>query len=310
MEFIHGITLVHLKMRCWSGEKKASRDRDIDLGVGGHLPPEKLLDLGRKKIFPPKSLVPLASKRKAAERVCLEVGTRFMNGYAVPDDAIPELINKLEAIQKAFDDELAVFMADFEINKSNWLADNSEFEHLIRDQVPDKVDVERSFEFKFNLFKVNAVEGYEPETAEIANQVLHEVGVTCKQLSDRLLERKRSISGELLIDMLCPLIDKLEALSFGNGRIIKVLDEFLVLQQSIPFDEEIDNTHYSMGHVMTFLSMCSDSYKLEHILDGSFSVMQLIEQINQGEELSPISHNTELNTKPARSVGLSAGAYF
>lgn len=29
MEFIHGTTLVYLKMRCWSGEKKASRDSDI-----------------------------------------------------------------------------------------------------------------------------------------------------------------------------------------------------------------------------------------------------------------------------------------
>lgn len=57
MEFIHGTTLVYLKMRCWSGEKKASRDSDILLGVNGKLPPQKLLDLGRKKILDRKSVV-------------------------------------------------------------------------------------------------------------------------------------------------------------------------------------------------------------------------------------------------------------
>lgn len=54
MEFIHGTTLVHLKMRCWSGEKKASRDSDIGLGIDGKLPPQKLLDLGRRRSFLPK----------------------------------------------------------------------------------------------------------------------------------------------------------------------------------------------------------------------------------------------------------------
>lgn len=120
MEFIRGTTLVHLKMRCWGGEKKASRDSDIHLGADGKLPPEKLLDLGRKKIFPPKALDPLMSKRKAAERACLAEGTRFMGGFAVPDDVVEGLLAKLEDIKEMFYSELQVFLADFDRNKEAW----------------------------------------------------------------------------------------------------------------------------------------------------------------------------------------------
>ena len=69
MEFIRGTTLVHLKVRCWSGEKKASRDLDIQLGKDGKIPPQKMLDLGRKKIFPPTALDPMNNKRKAAATI-------------------------------------------------------------------------------------------------------------------------------------------------------------------------------------------------------------------------------------------------
>ena len=242
MEFIRGTTLVHLKMRCWGGEKKASRDSDIHLGADGKMPPEKLLDLGRKKIFPPKALDPLMSKRKAAERACLAEGTRFMGGFAVPDDVVEGLLAKLEDIKEMFYSELQVFLADFDRNKEAWIAENDEFAHIIRDQVPDRETVSKSFEFSIKLYKLQPLEGFEPDENEVANQILHEVGLTCKQMSDRMLDRKRSISGKNLSEQLDPLIKKLDTLSFGNGRILKVLNEFFALQKAIPM-EMIDQDH-------------------------------------------------------------------
>ncbi len=99
MEFIRETTLVHLKIRCWSGEVKAQKT-DITLGQGGSIPPKQLLELGRKKIFPPQALQPLKNLRKAAERACLAVGTRFMGGYAVPDESIESLEKELNDIER------------------------------------------------------------------------------------------------------------------------------------------------------------------------------------------------------------------
>lgn len=314
MEFIRGTTLVHLKMRCWGGEKKASRDSDIHLGADGKLPPEKLLDLGRKKIFPPKALDPLMSKRKAAERACLAEGTRFMGGFAVPDDVVEGLLAKLEDIKETFYSELQVFLADFDRNKEAWIAENDEFAHIICDQVPDRETVSKSFEFSIKLYKLQPLEGFEPDENEVANQILHEVGLTCKQMSDRMLDRKRSISGKNLSEQLDPLIKKLDTLSFGNGRILKVLNEFFALQKAIPM-EMIDRDHPTFGQVLTFLSMCSDSDKLERIIDGQFSVSKLIEGMKGSVTVSSSSGpepTIPKSTQPAAVTThtITAGAYF
>ena len=314
MEFIRGTTLVHLKMRCWGGEKKASRDSDIHLGADGKLPPEKLLDLGRKKIFPPKALDPLMSKRKAAERACLAEGTRFMGGFAVPDDVVEGLLAKLEDIKETFYSELQVFLADFDRNKESWISENDEFAHIIRNQVPDRETVSKSFEFSIKLYKLQPLEGFEPDENEVANQILHEVGLTCKQMSDRMLDRKRSISGKNLSEQLDPLIKKLDTLSFGNGRILKVLNEFFALQKAIPM-EMIDQDHPTFGQVLTFLSMCSDGDKLERIIEGQFSVSKLIEGMKRSVTVSSLSGPAPTipkSTQPAAVTThtISAGAYF
>src|SRR5690606_12464692 len=126
----------------------------------------------RKKIFPPKALDPLMSKRKAAERACLAEGTRFMGGYAVPDEAIEGLAIKLDIIKGQFQSALEVFLTDFDRNKEAWIAENQEFAHIIRDQVPDREAIEKAFEFSFKLYKLQPLEGYEPDEEEVANQVL------------------------------------------------------------------------------------------------------------------------------------------
>lgn len=313
MEFIRGTTLVHLKIRCWGGEKKASRDNDIQVGDGGKLPPERLLDLGRKKIFPKKALDPLLKKRKSVERLCLASGTRFMGGFAIPDDKVDEVVTRLDIIKSEFESELKTFLQEFDQNKQMWIDENDEFAHIIRDQVPDRDDVAKAFSFSYHLFKLEALDGFEPDEHEVANQVLHEVGMTCKAMSDRLMERSRAINGKTLADQVVPLINKLDTLSFGNGRIIKVLGELRSLHDSIPL-ELIDQEHPTYGHVLTFLSMCSDSMKLERIIEGEFSVAKLLEGMKAPAASVSHSVNSSVagkNGSPETSAASQpAGAYF
>lgn len=311
MEFIRGTTLVHLKIRTWGGEKKASRDNDIQMGKDGKLPPEKLLDLGSKKIFPPRAFDPLLNKRKAAERACLAEGTRFMGGYAVPDENVEELVTKLEEIKEMFHSELQVFLADFDRNKETWIAENDEFAHIIRNQVPDRVAVAKSFQFDFKLYKMQPVEGYEPDEQEIANQILHEISIACKGISDRMMERKRAIRGANLADQLIPTITKLDVLSFGNGRIIKVKNEFQHMLNAIPLAEMIDKDHPVYGQMLTFLSMCSDSVKLERIIDGEFSINRLIVDMQRSTTVHSASGaDSETKQTTTRTTQASVGAYF
>ena len=315
MEFIRGTTLVHLKIRIWGGDTKASRDRDIKVGTDGKMPPENLLDLGRKKIYPPKALDPFKSQRKAAERACLAEGTRFMGGFSIPDDDLDNLVTKIEIIKDEFYSNLEKFLANFEQNKQSWIEDNFEFSHIIRDQVPDRETVEKAFEFSIKLYKLQPLEGFEPDETEVANQILHEVGLSCKEMSNRMLDRKRAISGKNLSEQLNPLIKKLDTLSFGNGRILTVLKEFQLMRNSIP-DEMIDREHTTFGHVLTFLSMCADSHKLERIIEGEYSVNKLIAGIKRAENGSgvgqsqPQSAISTTNGAIKTKTTVSVGAYF
>tara|TARA_R110002167_G_scaffold204404_1_gene408452 strand:+ start:15891 stop:16829 length:939 start_codon:yes stop_codon:yes gene_type:complete len=312
MEFIRGTTLVHLKIRCWSGEKKANRELDIKVGKDGKLPPKKLLDLGRKKIFPPEALNPLSNLRKVGERACLAQGTRFMGGYAVPDDAVDEAVQSLEDAQLKFGQELTKFMDGFDTNRDKWLRENAEFAEIFDGQLPDRETVKSAFHFSFKLYKLDPVEGFEPDEEEIANQVLHEIGQECWGMADRMIKRKTAMSGKKLKESLEPFMEKLDALSFGNGRILTVLNEFRALHGSVSL-ERIDKDHPKWGQTLTFLTMCSDSSKLEQIISGDFSVSQMINAMSAAaakvEPIAPASMPAT-STISTPVTGAVAGAYF
>jgi len=316
MEFIRGTTLVHLKIRCWSGQKKADRSKDVQVGADGKLPPKKLLDLGRKTIYPTSALDPMLNKRRAAERACLSVGTRFMGGYAVPDESVQTLIARLNAINVEFDEELNTFLSQYDSTRDAWLAEeeNREFAHIFEDQIPDSEEVAQSYGFDFKLYKINPLEGFEPDEGEIANQVLHEVGLACREMTNRLLKRSRAISGKSLREQLDPFITKLDTMSFGNSRILAVLREFQHLQELIPL-ERIDKDHPKFGPTVTFLSMCDDASKLDRIYRGEFSVMDLISKSQpepQSLDLAPAASSKPSGSTPPSiaSAPVRMGGYF
>lgn len=286
MEFIHGITLVHLKMRIWGGEKKANRDADIKIGSDGALPPQKLLDLGRKKIFPPSALSPFLALRKRAEKICLSRGVRFMGGYAIPDSFVENVLTDLAPIEQQFKLELRKFLSEFEFNINQWIQDNLEFAHLIKNQVPERDKVEKTFQFSTHAYKMEAIEGYEHDTDEVADQLLHEISMTCKQFTDRLLSRKGGIAGESLREQIQPLIEKLDVLSFGNQRVIAVLGEFRSLEQCLPVSK-IEREDPSFGHILSFMSICSDTDKLEAVIAGDLSVSKILASMRGNDLFTP-----------------------
>lgn len=310
MEFIRGTTLVHLKIRCWSGAKKADREHDVIVGVGGKMPPQKLLEIGRKKIFPPSALSPLTNRRKAAERACLDVGTRFMGGFAIPDAEVDDVVGKLEQLQQEFEVAKADFLSNYDARLSTWVNDNQEYEHLFFDQLPDRDQIKQKFWFKYGLYKLQPCEGFEPDEDEVANQILHECSVACSDMVDAMLKRKTAISGNKLKEQLAPLVKRLDALSFGNGSVLKVCEEFRALHDSIPL-ERIHSEHERFSQTITFLSMCSDSNKLERIIEGQFSVAELI-----SPKLADIdtSSNESMPVIPQQATidvtSVSTGGYF
>lgn len=277
MEFIRGTTLVHLGISLWSGAKTADREKDIKMGLDGKLPPKELLSMGCKSIYPKEALRPMSNRKKAAERACLAVGTKFMGGYAIPDEKIPDLEAKLDGIQKEFDEDLREFLSNYDVKRDQWLEsdENKEYAYIFEDQIPSSSEVKQAYNYKFTLFKFDPAPGYTPSESDIANQILHEIGNSCREISKRLIERSKAISGGNLREQFQPLIEKLDTLSFGNGKVLAVLREFRRLQDIIPL-ELLDKQHPVYGQTVAFVSMCDTSDKLLSIADGQLSVFDFV----------------------------------
>jgi hypothetical protein len=317
MEFIRGTTLVYPIIRNWSGETKAEREVDVMIGKDGKILPQKLLDLGRKSIYPKDALDPMTKCRKAVERACLDKGTRFMGGYAIPDEYVDEAIKKIDEVKMTYERHLSVFMREFETKRESWLneEDQKPYRDILTKHVTDKETVSSAFRFGYQVFKLNSVEGFELDEAEISNQIFHELAMDCRGMAKSLLDRKTATTGDTLKKRFDPFVERLNALSFGNSRILKVLDEFRALRDSIPL-ERIDKDHPKFGQVVTFLKMCSDSETLEQIIDGRFSVTGMINALARQQAAQPVQPISDGDTAsvivPAIPpiVTTVAGAYF
>lgn len=300
MDFIQGTTLVTLAVRKWSGKITAE---DADYNPAGELPPSKLLERGRKPIFPPKALAAFDTLRRQAENVLLTKGVRFMKGFAVHNDHVDEVVAELEKLKDQFNERLQDVIDNFDRYRDDWLADNREFESVIKRFISKENVLER-FEFEFYLSRIQPLEGYEVPEVKVSNQVLHEVSQLCKLEADRLVERRTAIKSEELKCKLTPMIAKLDALSFGNGRVLKLLSEFLTLQGAIPEMETFDVDSGIRANIIAFLSTCSSSARLEAVINDSFSVNSMLVGLGNDPVVAEAAkHN-------ATQSLASAGAFF
>ena len=102
------ITLVLLTIGIWSGRKKL---RPEDLKLGTEIPPEDLVSLGSKRMCNPEALKVFHRLKKGAERACLHLGTRFLGGFAIPNDQAEALADELETLKGEFEARPSQFLS-------------------------------------------------------------------------------------------------------------------------------------------------------------------------------------------------------
>jgi|TARA_R110000782_G_scaffold263717_1_gene356499 hypothetical protein len=300
MDFINGTTLVTLHIRKWSGKITAE---DADYNPAGELPPAKLLERGRKPIFPPKALTVFDTLRKQADSLLLAKGVRFMKGIAIHNDHVDDVVTELEKIKAEFDTRLEDVLDNFDRYREDWLLENQEFESVIKRFI-SKENVLDRFEFEFYLSRIQPMEGYAVPEEKISNQVLHEVSQLCKTEADRLVERRNPIKSDDLKGKLAPMIEKLDTLSFGNGRVLKLLSEFKTLEGAIPEMESFDVDSTIRANVIAFLSTCSSSARLEAVINDSFSVNSMLVGMSHGNVVAQAANNNATQTLA------QSGAFF
>lgn len=227
MEYIDACTFVHLKINCWSAQKTLN-ESDIILGKGGELPPKEAARLGNKYVYNRDKLKVFETLRASAKRSCLAIGTNMLGAYAVHNAGLTSLQKKLDETKVKFESEVQNLLRTYDQDARDWIHRN--FKQPVQ-PVPAE-DVERAFRFDYTLYQITG--SALPSTDDFADSVLSGVAAEVKQLWKASIAGRSKISQRFLNSSFEDLYGKLKMLSFGDGRILRVLSVMDHLKTNIP----------------------------------------------------------------------------
>lgn len=158
MNIIDKVVIVHPIVKSWTGKKK------LDPSDIGYNPPKDLVSLGNKRIVPRSTLRPFSSFKKRLERTMLKYGVRLIGGYAVAEDAVDSLTEKLKEFEQEFALIKAEFMQNFGQYVDEQVVNYPDWETSIRTAAAEvSACLEGKFECGYKAYKLIPPESKEKE---------------------------------------------------------------------------------------------------------------------------------------------------
>lgn len=244
MQVLDKVIVINLDISLWSGRKKL-RPEDLK---GVNLPPDKLASLGSKRVYDPEALNVFANLKAKAERACLKAGTRFLSGYAIPEDKVSALLVELAEIGDEYAREKGTFLNKYQSTLSEWIVEAGEWADIIRAAVETEEAVSDKLSFGFTPFRVGpcAIEN-ENEDADtlaqdllenqvngLAGQLLKEIGLAARQAFEASFKGRTEVTRKALRPFVS-MRDKLKGLMFvAPQQIVGMLTNINAAIDAIP----------------------------------------------------------------------------
>lgn len=246
------IVLVMLDVSIWSGRKKL-KPEDLNL-VGGKIPPEDLVSLGSKRVCDPEPLKPFHRIKQQAERACLRVGTRFLGGYAVPQEYAEDLATKLDLLRTEFIAERTTFINGYDRALEDWISKLPEFEAPIRRAVEPANVVGGRLRYGYQLVEIRPAE--QPGTLDeeihgLGDGIFSEVEQMARDLEGSF-EGKDKLHRRAL-GTFRRIREKLACLSFVDQRIQPVVDSIDDWFGRLPATAPIEGAIFNEGMGLALL---------------------------------------------------------
>ena len=277
----------HLEQLCvfqvdfdiWSGQTRLSPD-DFKIGTGGEIPPEKVAQLGTKKICDPAKLKGFHRLKSDTRRTLLRYGMPFMNGYAIPLSRCSEIIQKLDEVEAEFKGLKAEFINGYNQAIDEWCGENPEYEGALRAGALPLETVEKRIGFEYQVIQIGPVDvkntGVSERLARKVNGLGDELIADLVEEADKFYSERlagRDKCGITTRMTLRNMRDKLDGLSFLNSKIqplVKLLDETIAGYAQYAVGREV---HAPFFHqvVATALILSSKS-AIERYLEGAITV--------------------------------------
>ena len=257
------IVCLMLDITLWTGRKKLELS-DLKNVDRSQIPPDKLASLGSKRIVDPDNLKIFNTLKKRAERACKAVGSRLLGGYAIPESRLNELVGELEGIRAEFDQARQEFVQSYDNAVEEWVKVNPEWEVSIRSAIDPLSTIQRQIRYSYQAFKVeelggsfapDAQKGLQEVVAGLGGQLLHEIHQQAKAAWEQSYAGKSEV-GQKALRPLAAMADKLEGLSFVDGRVSTMVENIRDCLQAMPKSGVISGQHFNA--VAGVLSMLQD----------------------------------------------------
>ena len=234
------VVLVKVEANIYGARKKLKKE-DLVLADGSKLPPEDLASLGSKRLLDPDQLTVFNRLKKEVERICLRVGTRFLGGFAIPNESAADITAELERIAQDFAVAKAEFLAGYDAAVTDWVVRHPEFADIIEQAVDSVEFVSTRLSFDYLLVTVGLPEALPPEDVarletkigSLSEQMFYEISVDANQFIEQSLLGKDQVTRSALRPIR-RMRDKLDGLGFLDYRVAPVVNTIDDLLAKIP----------------------------------------------------------------------------
>jgi hypothetical protein len=234
------VVLVKVEANIYGARKKLKKE-DLVLADGSKLPPEDLASLGSKRLLDPEQLTVFNRLKKEAERICLRVGTRFMGGFAIPNEGAAGISAELERIAQDFAVAKTKFLTGYDAAVTDWVVRHPEFAGIIEQAVDSVEFVSTRLSFDYLVVTVGLPEALPPEDVarletkigSMSEQMFYEISVEANQFIEQSLLGKDQVTRNALRPIR-RMRDKLDGLGFLDYRVAPVVNTIDDLLARIP----------------------------------------------------------------------------
>ncbi|WGS83945.1 DUF3150 domain-containing protein [Methylomonas sp. UP202] len=297
------VVLVKIEANIYGARKKL-RKEDLVLADGSELPPEDLASLGSKRLLDPDELADFNRLKKAGERHCLRVGTRFMGGFVVPVEHTADIVAELEKIALAFATKKASFLAGYDDAVRDWIAKHPSFAGIIEKAIDPMPYVATKLGFNFMVVAIRQPEAASPgdvarleqQIDSIGGQLFHEVAVDAQLLLEQSLIGKEQVTRNALRPIK-RIRDKLDGLGFLDHRVAPIVRWIDTLLQTIPSRGAIEGALLQEILAMTLLLANPD--QLRRHGEGLLTMQPAVTDDDDTEALEPLGDETTPVSPPA-----------
>lgn len=250
------IVLVNLQIGTFHGTSRTPFE-----GMAGA---DELYTPGSLRLLDPKKLRWAPTTKAQAHRACLDVGTRFLGGYAIPEDRFRTLQEEIKKASESYQAGRSKFLAELDQSVTDWADAHEDRKAEILAKRPDQQYVGRQLRFSVAAFRVSPSaladglhDGIESEVGSlvwnIACEVAQDVKVTWQPIDGRVTQRIRS-------GLLKRIASKTDGLSFVSPKIGRITTLIRQIDDSMPKEGHIEGRDFLI--LEGLMSILGDPRKL------------------------------------------------